>query len=65
MVRYLLELGRETGQGRHWTRALAMFDALLGRLSHLGLSLRSVDRGMNRSASSRTQAEPRGDCTPC
>jgi glucoamylase len=45
MVRFLIQLGRETGQGRHWTRALAMFDAILGRLSHLGLALRSPGRG--------------------
>src|SRR5262249_39992025 len=45
MVRFLIQLGRETGQGRHWTRALAMFDAILGRLSHLGLVLRAPGRG--------------------
>jgi hypothetical protein len=57
MVRYLLELGRDTGQARHWTRALTMFDGLLGRLSHLGLSLRSVDRGIE---SFRPLANPGG-----
>jgi hypothetical protein len=45
MVRFLIQLGRETGQGRHWTRALAMFEAVLGRLTHLGLDLRSSGRG--------------------
>ena len=45
MVRYLIQLGRETGQGRHWTRALGMFEAILGRLSNLGLGLRSSPRG--------------------
>jgi GH15 family glucan-1,4-alpha-glucosidase len=45
MVRYLIQLGRETGQGRHWTRALGMFEAVLGRLSNLGLGLRSSARG--------------------
>ena len=44
MVRFLIQLGRETGQGRHWTRALAMFDAVLGRLSHLGLVVRPSPR---------------------
>ena len=27
MARYLIRLGRETGEGRHWNRALAMLDA--------------------------------------
>ncbi len=45
MVRFLIQLGRETGQGRHWTRAVAMFEAVLGRLSHLGLTLRTSARG--------------------
>ena len=39
MIRYLIELGRESGQGRHWSRALTMIDALLGRLGPLGLLL--------------------------
>jgi GH15 family glucan-1,4-alpha-glucosidase len=45
MARFLIQLGRETGQGRHWTRALAMLDAILGRLSRLGLVLRAPGRG--------------------
>ncbi len=44
MIRYLLQLGRESGQGRHWTRAIGMFEAVLGRLSNLGLVLRSAPR---------------------
>ena len=40
MARYLIQLGRETGQGRHWSRALAMLDGILGRLFPLGLMLR-------------------------
>jgi hypothetical protein len=40
MARYLIQLGRESGQGRHWSRALAMLDAILGRLFPLGLLLR-------------------------
>ncbi len=41
MARYLIVLGRETGEGRHWNRALAMLDDILGRLGPLGLSLKS------------------------
>ena len=40
MARYLLQLGRETGEGRHWNRALAMLDDILGRLGPLGLALK-------------------------
>ena len=40
MARYLIRLGHETGHGRHWNRALAMLDAILGRLFPLGLMLR-------------------------
>ena len=40
MARYLIRLGNETGQGRHWNRALAMLDAILGRLFPLGLMIR-------------------------
>lgn len=51
MSRYLIQLGRETGQGAHWLRALAMLDAILTRLGPLGLSMRPTVRGadMNRS----------------
>lgn len=45
MVRYLIQLGRETGLGRHWTRAIGIFEAVLGRLSQLGLALRSAPKG--------------------
>jgi hypothetical protein len=44
MVRYLIQLGRETGQARHWNRALDMLDALLTRLLPLGLSIRTSPR---------------------
>jgi hypothetical protein len=47
MARYLIQLGRETGQGRHWTRALAMIEAVAGRLSQLGLALRPSARGVD------------------
>lgn len=46
MARYLIQLGKETGQGRHWTRALAMIEAITGRLSQIGLSLRPSIRGL-------------------
>jgi hypothetical protein len=46
MVQYLLQLGRETGQARWWTRALAMLEAIRGRISELGLLLRSAGRGL-------------------
>ena len=45
MARYLIKLGRETGEGRIWNLALSILDALLARLSPLGLSLRSAPRG--------------------
>jgi hypothetical protein len=45
IIRYLIQLGRETGQGRRWTRAASFLDAILGRLSHLGLALRPMSRG--------------------
>jgi glucoamylase len=57
MVRFLLQLGRETGKGVHWTRAIAMLDAILVRLSNLGLVLRTQGRGME---SARRVANPGG-----
>jgi GH15 family glucan-1,4-alpha-glucosidase len=44
MARYLIRLGHETGQGRHWNRALAMLDGILSRLLPLGLGLRPTLR---------------------
>ena len=44
MARYLIRLGHETGQGRHWNRALAMLEGILGRLHPLGLTLRPTLR---------------------
>jgi glucoamylase len=44
MARYLIRLGSETGQGRHWNRALAMVEGILGRLLPLGLGLRPTLR---------------------
>ena len=44
MSRYLVRLGRETGEGRHWNLAVAMLDAILNRIGSLGLALRSAPR---------------------
>jgi hypothetical protein len=57
MVRFLIQLGRETGRASHWTRALAMLEAILSRLSHLGLMLRSPGRAMD---SARQVSNPGG-----
>lgn len=40
LARHLIRLGRETGEGRHWLRAVSLIDHLLGRLCPLGLGLR-------------------------
>ena len=45
MARYLIQLGRETGEGRIWNQAISILDGLLTRLGPLGLSLRSAPRG--------------------
>ena len=58
MVRYLLQLGRETGQGRHWNRAISLIEAILGRLSPLGLLLRPGGRGPE---SARLVSNPGGN----
>jgi hypothetical protein len=44
MARYLIQLGRETGEGSVWTRALALLDDILVRLCPLGLALRPGGR---------------------
>ncbi len=49
MARYLIRLGRETGEGRVWNLALSVLDALLARLGPLGLSVRSAPRGSDSS----------------
>jgi glucoamylase len=49
MARFLIQLGRETGQGRHWNRALSMLDAILARLLPLGLSMRTTPRSSDQS----------------
>jgi hypothetical protein len=45
MARYLIRLGRETGEGRIWNLTLAILDAVIARLGPLGLSLRAAPRG--------------------
>ncbi len=58
MARYLVQLGRETGQGRHWNRAIGMVEAIMSRLSPLGLNLRPTGRGPE---SARVVANPGGN----
>jgi glucoamylase len=58
MVRYLVQLGRETGQIRYWNRAITMIEAILTRMSHLGLVLRPTGRGPE---SARVVANPGGN----
>jgi glucoamylase len=47
MARYLIRLGQETGEGRHWHRALELLDAMLGRLCPLGVGLRAGTRRLD------------------
>ena len=49
MARYLIQLGRETGQARHWNRALAMLDTVISRLMPLGLSMRTAPRSNDQA----------------
>jgi glucoamylase len=44
MARYLIQLGRETGEGKHWKQAVALLDGLLERLGPLGLNVRQPAR---------------------
>ena len=44
VARYLIQLGRETGDGKVWNLALSILDALLARLGPLGLTLRATPR---------------------
>ena len=48
VARYLIQLGRETGEGRVWNLALSILDAVLARLGPLGLTLRSAPRGSDQ-----------------
>jgi GH15 family glucan-1,4-alpha-glucosidase len=47
MVRYLIQLGRETADGSAWSRALGMLDAILGRLCTLGLGMRTARQAVD------------------
>ena len=58
MARYLIKLGRETGQARYWNRAVTMIEAILNRMSPLGLALRPTGRGPE---SARLVANPGGN----
>ena len=49
MARYLIQLGRETGEGRIWNLALSILDALLARLGPLGLAVRAAPRGNDQA----------------
>ncbi len=44
LARYLIALGRETGEPGPWSRAAAMLDALIRRLGPLGVALRADGR---------------------
>ncbi len=44
MARYLIQLGWETGEGRHWNLAVSMLDGILSRLGSLGLAVRPTPR---------------------
>jgi hypothetical protein len=55
MVRFLIQLGRETGQAKHWSRALAMLEGMVGRISNLGLAVRSPGRGIDSSRAMTSQ----------
>ena len=47
MARYLIQLGKETGDGRQWTRAAALLDDIIGRLGTLGVALNASPRIKN------------------
>jgi hypothetical protein len=57
MARYLIQLGRETGEGSVWTKALAFLDDVLARLCPLGLALRPGGR-RNEDGSFRPSPVP-------
>ena len=57
MARYLIQLGRETGEGYHWNRALALLDGVLDRLGPLGLALR-LERKSDDELSPRPNLMP-------
>ena len=44
MARYLIRLGRETGESRHWAQAVDLLGRMIARLGTLGLSIRPDPR---------------------
>lgn len=44
MVRYLIRAGRDSGEGRYWTRAVELLNDILARLGPLGLALNVLSR---------------------
>jgi hypothetical protein len=56
MARFLLQLGRATGEGRHANRALAMLDDVLSRLGPLGINLKGHNGEENPHDSFRASA---------
>ena len=57
MARYLIQLGKETGEVDCWTEAVALLDDVLSRLGPLGLSLNSSPSATHGSEA--TQIIPR------
>ncbi|QDV37300.1 hypothetical protein ElP_52350 [Tautonia plasticadhaerens] len=51
MARYLIRLGRETGEARHWAQAVEFLDRMIARLGPLGLNLRSGPRSVAAQSS--------------
>jgi hypothetical protein len=51
MARYLIRLGRETGEARHWAQAVEFLDRMIARLGPLGLNLRPGQRAVTSPSS--------------
>jgi hypothetical protein len=51
MARYLIRLGRETGEARHWAQAVEFLDRMISRLGPLGLNLRPGQRTITSPSS--------------
>ncbi|RUL89739.1 glycoside hydrolase family 15 protein [Tautonia sociabilis] len=51
MARYLIRLGRETGEARHWAQAVEFLDRMIARLGPLGLNLRPGPRMVSSPSS--------------
>lgn len=52
MARYLIQLGRETGEPTAWARALSLLDDIIGRLLPLGLGLRRGEARLEEPSAS-------------